>query len=320
MWLSTDALRVGSGRPKATILNRMAQTWHDVAAHQHGVVRRGAALPRQRADAELRRGALRRQGRHALVVAGSPASVERDLWIAACEVGEPLTFTGTTALSLYGVPVPKVQTVPIVLVPRSRVAARTRVARVHRVVARELARSRTAHGHQVTSVPVSVRRAGVELTVGQLAEVVEHVLRLRLSTTEQLRRTLGRGLVGAAALRAALDLVCPDSHGVWERRLAALIRAAGLPRPRRQAPVPGETTYWLDFLFPQWSLAVEVDGFLVHATPETFVYGLRRTRRLQVRHGIDVLAYAPVEIRDRGEDVVAEIAAELRRRGATIPW
>lgn len=106
-----------------------------------------------------------------------------------------------------------------------------------------------------------------------------------------------------------------ESQSLWERRLAAMLRRAGLPRPRRQVPIGGEPTYWVDFLFERWGLAVEVDGFSVHARPEAFAYGLRRARRLHVRHGLDVLAYAPVEIRDRGPEVVTEIAEALAARG-----
>lgn len=150
-------------------------------------------------------------------------------------------------------------------------------------------------------------------------DVVEHVLRMRLTTREQLGRALGHGLVGAARLRAALEVTSPESHSRWERRLASLIREAGLPRPRRQARVGDDIGYWIDFLFEPWNVGVEVDGFALHAQPETFTYGLRRARRLRVRHGIDVLAYAPVEIRDHGPELVAEIASLLSARGARVP-
>jgi very-short-patch-repair endonuclease len=254
-------------------------------------------------------------GRHTLVVASGATTPERGLWAAVTEVGEPCAVSASAALWLYDVPAAAVPECPEVLVARHRRPRRVAGARVQRVVPRELARARSVRGLPVASVPVAVRRAAAELQPATLADVVEHVLRMRLSTREQLRRALGHGLVGAGRLRAALEVTSPESHSRWERRLAALIRDAGLPRPRRQARVGDAPGYWVDFLFDPWGIGVEVDGFALHAQPETFAYGLRRTRRLRVRHGIEVLAYAPVEIRDHGAEVVAEIAALLKARG-----
>jgi very-short-patch-repair endonuclease len=286
--------------------------WQTVATEQQGVLRRGQCdLPRRTATV-VRRG-LVPLGRNALVVAGSAPSAERALWLAACEIGDPMALSGLAALWLYGVPVAPPEQ-PEVLVPRPRVVTGSGVARVHRVVARELVRARVVRGLRVTSVPVALRRAGAEADAAALVTYVEHVLRLRLATVGQLWRALGHGLVGAAALRDALAVADPESHSEWERRLAALIRQAGLPRPRRQARLGGDRTYWTDFLFERHCLAVEVDGFAAHARPEEFVYGLRRSRRIRIAHGIDVLTYAPVEIRDRPDEVVGEIAAELARR------
>ena len=266
----------------------------------------------------MRVGTLLPAGRHALVAAIGAPTPERALWAAATEVGPPAALSGAAALWLYGVPVPAFPERPELLVPRSRTMQGTPGVRVQRVVARELARTRTARGLPVVSVPVAVRRAGAELPLAALTDVVEHVLRMRLTTYEQLRRMLGHGLVGARALRDAMAVTGPDSHSVWERRLATLIRQARLPRPRRQARIGREPAYWVDFLFEPWGVAVEVDGFAAHAQPETFASGLRRTRRLTARYGLEVLAYAPTEIRDNGPAVVAEIAGLLAARGASV--
>ena len=294
--------------------------WQRVAAQRDGVIRRGeAGLTRKAAAAGVRAGSLTRYGRYTLVAALGARTREQELWAALTEVGSPALVSGATALWLYGIPVAALPDRTELLIPRRRANRRVQGATVRRVVGRELARSRTARGFPVTSVPVAVRRAGAELAPPELTEAVEHVLRLRLCTAGQLHRALGHGLVGADALRSALAVTDPASHSVWERRLASLIRRAGLPRPRRQALVGTEPAYWVDFLFDRWRLAVEVDGFAVHARPDSFVYGLRRRRRLRIRDGLDVLSYAPAEIRDRGEAVIAEIAALLAARGAPIP-
>lgn len=294
--------------------------WHQVAAQQHGVIsRRDAALSRGTVERHVRSGLLVPDGRHVLVAAGAPPTPERTLWAAVTEVGAPATLSGVAALWLYGVPGTSLPDRPEVLIPRCRATRRLATARVRQVVARELARSRTVRRLRVVSVPVAVRRAAPELGSAALADVVEHVLRLRLATAEQLWRALGHGLVGAGVLREVLAVTDPGSQSRWERRLAWLIRAARLPRPRQQALVTGIPPYWVDFLFEQWGVAVEVDGFATHARPEAFTYGLRRARRLRVLHGLDVLSYAPVEIRDHGPAVIAEIAALLAERGAPVP-
>lgn len=294
------------------------ESWRQAAAERHGVVRRGdAGLSHRGAAREVRTGALVPFGHHALVVSMGAATPERALWAAVMEIGSPAALSGTAALWLYGVPI-SLPDRPEVLIPRHRARRRLSSVRVQRVVRRELARTRTARGLPVVSVPVAVRRAAAELPFSALVDVVEHVLRMRLTTYEQLGRALGHGLVGAQALRDAISVTDPDSHSRWERRLADLIRRAGLPRPRRQALVGRDPAYWVDFLFEPWGVAVEVDGFAVHAQPESFTYALRRTRRLRVMHGLDVLAYAPVEIRDQGAAVVTEIARCLAARGAPV--
>lgn len=172
--------------------------WRDVAARQHGVVRRGTCgLTRAAVERELRSGALAPAGRRALVVTAAPPSPARDLWRVRTEVGDPMAFSGLAALLLYGVPVPHLPDRVEVCVPRHRARRVVTGARVRPVVARELARRRTVGGLPVVSVPVAIRRAAAELPPVPYADVVEHALRLRLTTEEQLRRSLGHGLVGA---------------------------------------------------------------------------------------------------------------------------
>ena len=292
------------------------EAWRAVAASRYGVVPRGAAdLTRRRVERELRSGALRLVGRRALVDTMAPPTPERALWAAVTDVGDGALLSGRAALWAYGAPV-EVPDRPEVLVPRSHAVPRSPVATVRRVVPRETARRRTARGLPVVSVPVAVRRAAAETAFRDYVTLVEHVLRLRLATETQLRRCLGRGLVGASALRTALEVVTAESHSLWERRLAALIRRAGLPRPRRQVRVSTDPTYWVDFLFADFGVAVEVDGFAAHGGPGEFAYALRRARRLQVRGGLVVLAFSPAEIEADPSGVVTEIAAALVARNS----
>lgn len=212
---------------------RMEQ-WQQVAARQHGVVRRDTpGLSRHRSRREVKIGGFVPHGRHTLLVGPAADTPERRLWAAVAEVGSPCAVSGAAALWLYGVPVPELPERPEILIPRHRWPRSVDGARVQRVVVREMARARTSRGLPVASVPVAVRRSSVELSAHALAAVVEHVLRMRLTTREQLRRALGHGLVGAARLRSALEVTSPESHSFWERRLATLIRDAGLPRPQR---------------------------------------------------------------------------------------
>jgi very-short-patch-repair endonuclease len=95
-----------------------------------------------------------------------------------------------------------------------------------------------------------------------------------------------------------------------ERRLLALIRAAGLPAPRTNARIG---PYEVDCLWPDQRLVVEVDGFAFHSTRAAFERDRARDRALQAA-GYAVLRITWRQIVEEPEAVVAALAAALVRR------
>jgi hypothetical protein len=94
--------------------------------------------------------------------------------------------------------------------------------------------------------------------------------RAGLSDLSELEAVLARarGRRGARALRAAIEEWKPSyTKSELETRFAALIERAGLPVPRRNAIVDGESKeHEVDAFWPEYRLAVQVDSFEFHRT------------------------------------------------------
>jgi very-short-patch-repair endonuclease len=97
-----------------------------------------------------------------------------------------------------------------------------------------------------------------------------------------------------------------------ERRLLALIRAAGLPPPRTNVHVG---PYEVDFLWPAHRLVVEVDGFAFHSSRAAFERDRRRDADLQAR-GLRVTRVTWRQLEREPHAVVARLAAALALRAA----
>jgi very-short-patch-repair endonuclease len=105
-------------------------------------------------------------------------------------------------------------------------------------------------------------------------------------TLRDLARVLPSNELERAKERAEmLGLVIPDDASLnagftrseAERRLKALCKAAGLPRPLTNARVAG---YEVDAFWPAHRLIVEVDGFAYHGTRQAFERDRRKDAAL----------------------------------------
>jgi very-short-patch-repair endonuclease len=110
-------------------------------------------------------------------------------------------------------------------------------------------------------------------------------------------------------MRAILDTTEPTRNEI-ERRLARLIRRAGLPRPRFNALLCG---YEVDALWEAERLVVETDGWDAHGHRAAFERDRARDADLTAR-GYAVLRFTWRQIVDRPDLVAARIAAALARR------
>jgi very-short-patch-repair endonuclease len=100
--------------------------------------------------------------------------------------------------------------------------------------------------------------------------MIEQALHDRLVTLAELRavaQRLGeRGRGGSARYRAVVKARAtwqPAAESGLEVRLLQALRHGGLPEPMRQFPItlPNGRNVRLDFAYPQWRIAIEVDGF-----------------------------------------------------------
>ena len=98
-----------------------------------------------------------------------------------------------------------------------------------------------------------------------------------------------------------------------ERRFRRLIREAGLPAPEVNQPFG---RFELDFVWPRERLVVEIDGYQFHRGPGVFQRD--HDKDLAVRSaGLDLLRFTCDHVVKKSSMVVATVAGELARRGAT---
>jgi very-short-patch-repair endonuclease len=133
---------------------------------------------------------------------------------------------------------------------------------------------------------------------------------LKLVTMDDVAAMLGRGRVGAAALRAALDCHNPrlarTKKGLEEKFLI-LCERYRLPMPDVNAWIAG----WLvDAVWLEQTVVVELDSHLAHSTSPRLEKDHRRDLELRAA-GYIVLRYTWQQVTETPELVVAD----LRRHG-----
>lgn len=109
-----------------------------------------------------------------------------------------------------------------------------------------------------------------------------------------------KGRRGAGVIRHVLDeraLGRARPDGLLEARMARLLREHGLPTPAFQHRVG---RYILDFAYVAEKLALEVDGFEVHGTPQALQADLERQNAL-VKAGWRVLRFTWLDVVRRPE-------------------
>lgn len=124
-----------------------------------------------------------------------------------------------------------------------------------------------------------------------------------------------KGRRGRRALLRSLDIrgYCGGpSPSVLESKVLRLLLSAGIrPLAREQVVTWSGGRYRLDFTLAE-GLALEVDGYAFHFTPESMGSDLRRRRRLK-QQGIEVLVFTWLDVVYDGEHVIAEVRDALAR-------
>ena len=181
-------------------------------------------------------------------------------------------------------------------------------------------RSRSIHPDdraQVDGIPTtSVARTLVDLAdvlnERQLTRAVRQAELLKALDVRAIEATLDRlpGRKGRHRLRRLLSTYQPEPHLMRsraERRVKALCRRHGLPKPQFNASVAG---YEVDVYWPHAKLAVEFDGAETHQTRFAFHEDRRRDRALAV----ECIQTLRVTRPDVEQGFAEQVGVILRRR------
>lgn len=248
-------------------------------------------------------------------------------WVAVLAAGadlpahddeEPACLGGLSALGLQGLRHVSADAIHVLVPARRRVMRTPANVVVHRT--RLMPRRwQTRHVRPPATLP---GRSVVDAAAWARSD---DEARLIIAASFQQRIVTLRDVDAAAAtmlttrrrrlvLRTAWD--CDGgSHSLTELDLVRLCRAAGLPVPTRQVRRTDRTgrTRYLDALFEEWKVAIEIDG-AHHLNVRQMWDDAIRQNALELA-GFVVLRYPAYVIREQPERVAAEIREALLRAG-----
>jgi hypothetical protein len=298
--------------------------WRSQLQAQSGVVSRQqareAGWPGRTIDGRLRSRTWQRLEWGAYATFTGYLSREAQLWAAVLRVGSGAALSHETAAEVHGLidkPIGPIH----VSVPADRRPGRRTIRGV------VIHRSRCLRPEW--QPPWRLPRTTVEDTVLDLVAKartfddayswISRAVGRRLTSPQSLSKALaGRSRIRwrtwiAAALQDAADGV----HSPLERNYVhGVERAHGLPTARRQAKRRhGSATRYLDNLYEEYGLCVELDGFAAHPAEGRW----RDTHRDNANRvqGTETLRYGWPDVTENRCQTAAEIAAMLRRRGWT---
>lgn len=179
---------------------------------------------------------------------------------------------------------------------------------------------------------VATTPARTLLDLGSVADLdtvedaLECALRRRLTTIGalnwELERSGGQGQPGTKILSELLA-VRPKGYvplaSRLEIKIGRTLRITPLPRYVRQLRVEtrvGER--YPDFAFPEYTVAIEGDGYDSHGGRKAWLYDKQRDRALEAL-GWDVIHVTWEDITEREEELVADLHLRLCRKGWNPP-
>jgi hypothetical protein len=292
------------------------------AAAQQGVVTFGQLVTSGIAPSTIggwvASGRLVRLHHGTFAVGGSPDTFERRCWAAVLGAGGPgaAAVSHLTAAYVWGL----VEDEPAIHV----VVRRGRTPALRGVVVHQTRDPFTVHRRN--GIPVtSPLRAMVDLGAVARDRVVEDALDRGLagrlftvaSVEWQLVEVARRGRRGVGPLRRVLDgraLGRDRPDGLLEPRFARLCLQYGLPSPVFQHAIG---RHRVDFAYPDLMIAIEVDGYSAHGSPDAFQRDRERQNEL-VLAGWTVLRFTWADIVKRPREVAQLVADAIGRARAGI--
>jgi very-short-patch-repair endonuclease len=293
------------------------------ADEQAGVVSRlqlyalGVTRGRVRANVRARR--WRRIGTQSISLTTGPLSRPAQEWAAVFEAGPRAFLDGASALIASGLRHFTEPTIRV-SVPRG--------ARVRRSPGLDIRQTRRWRPDDVTAAGVPRARPAVAAVRAALWARSDKQAALLLTMAVQ------QGLVEAEALgrellsirrdrrRVLLHAVVLDLldgvRSLGEAEFARMCRRRGLPKPSRQVLRAGRNgRYYLDVLWDDWAVVVEIDG-LQHAWAQNAVSDALRQNDVTLANA-RVLRLPLLGLRVAADEFFAQIEAALRAAGCPLP-
>ena len=297
--------------------------WRSLLQSQSGVVSRqqarNAGWSEEAIDRRLRSGSWRRLQRGAYATFSGDPSREALLWAAVLRAGPGAVLSHETAAEIHHLtdkPSPKIH----ISVPARRNPSEFRAIRgvvIHR------SRCLVAEWQPPWQLPrTSVADTVLDLigaarTFDDAYGWISAAVGRQLTTPE----LIGKALAARSRMRwrdwvtAALQDAADGVHSPLERNYVhGVERAHGLPTARRQARRRhGSRTRYLDNLYEEYGLCVELDGNAAHPAEGRW----RDTRRdnANLAQGARTLRYGWPDVTEHRCRTAAEIAKVLRDRG-----
>ena len=304
---------------------------------QHGVLSRRQALDQGMSAAAIRvrLGNGRWQRLYPGVYAtfsGEPSRMAF-IWAAVITAGPAAVLSHQTAAELFDCGRRRVRAIHVTIPAARRVRQATRPARPAaprppwQPEVPPLIIHRSDRVYQARHPALLPPRTRIEETIVDLTQVAAtfdeafqwlcHGCASRLCTVSMIRRALAprKKLRFRAELAMALGDVADGVHSPLEHRYVhGVERPHGLPVAKRQVPVTaGHGRRYLDNLYRDYGLAVELDGAAAHPVAERW-QDIHRDNSL-ARLGITTVRYSWSDVNDHRCWVAAEVATVLAERG-----
>jgi very-short-patch-repair endonuclease/predicted transcriptional regulator of viral defense system len=282
-------------------------------ATHHGILSIGEArrlgLTSGQFESKVKHGHLERVGRGVYRLAGSPMTPAAELRAAVLMAGQGAAASHWSAAWIYGIA--ELPPRPTVTVPHHRVRTVTSADLVRtRIPFKVMVRNRVP----CTDVIRTIFDCATGASAEELDELVDRAIARRAVRIQDVVRALDRAEYRHHQGRAALEqrlarrgVTGSPSPSVLESRMARLLVEYRLPVPKAEVDWGPQRRYRLDFAYPLIRLAIEVDGWSAHFTPEQQRWDRRRANSLS-RAGWTVLHYDWWEVTYEPERVAKEIA------------
>ena len=290
------------------------------AAARHGVFHVDDAIAAGHTIGQIRRflrdGQWLRRAPDTFTAASTPYTVEARMEAAMRSMPCDFAFSHLVAAQMWNLRAPAPDTVSVVIDDRHRL--RRKDLQIRRVRARMLRRRRFRDGLPVTDLETTILHCAAVLAYEDLVTLVEDALRRGLTTIARLRKRLGRGLSGAAALRGLLEEIDDGFHDRWTRRLVRGLVRAGVVKPEHAVVIRGRNGRMAkpDMLWRHLKLIGEVDDWETHGSRSAQEADRARDRWLRAEFGIETMRTTPREIRNNLDRVVADFKAVVDRLAA----